>query len=220
MRGIFVFACCSRWLRLAGIAIWHVAGCACVWVPRACHVCATCGGACHVQIRQYLVSMTAKDVSVMIAVAPSRPAHGPPDEAADELPPTYVGAGAGAFPLRFSVSVLDLDPKPMDKIPHHHQQHCLILRSYLMAHMGLAPVGGVGLLAPVTTPHIGVEEEEEEEEEEEKEEEEEEEEEEERRTPDTESGSPASWSMPVTSPQSPAPLGRPSPLALCATLRS
>uniref|UniRef100_A0A8C4QVS8 Inositol-pentakisphosphate 2-kinase n=2 Tax=Eptatretus burgeri TaxID=7764 RepID=A0A8C4QVS8_EPTBU len=101
------------------------------------------------KIQQYLVSMTAKDVSIMIACA----AHGNfrektlttttcqtsskfwPPATLSVLPSLPTSTAKLSLPrLRFSVSVLDLDPKPLEKVAHHWRQDRQILECYNAWH--------------------------------------------------------------------------------------
>ncbi|KAL2091521.1 hypothetical protein ACEWY4_013784 [Coilia grayii] len=74
------------------------------------------------KVHQYRVAMTAKDCSVMITLAPSEE-----DEVLEsrlEIQPTKTR-------LACSVSILDLDPKPYDAIPHQHKLDSKIVNYYL-----------------------------------------------------------------------------------------
>ncbi|XP_077460063.1 inositol-pentakisphosphate 2-kinase isoform X2 [Stigmatopora argus] len=66
------------------------------------------------KVQQYRVAMTAKDCSVMVALAPA--AHDPEGQVDDDDDLLWSPARAPAF-FSYSVSILDLDPKPLDSIP-------------------------------------------------------------------------------------------------------
>ncbi|XP_074055393.1 inositol-pentakisphosphate 2-kinase isoform X2 [Macrotis lagotis] len=74
------------------------------------------------KVQQYRVAMTAKDCSIMIALSPC-----PQDECSDQRP--VIPASRARF--AFSVSVLDLDLKPYESIPHQHALDGKIVSYYL-----------------------------------------------------------------------------------------
>lgn len=63
------------------------------------------------KVQQYRVAMTAKDCSIMIVLSPCLQ-----DASRDQRP--IVPSSRSRF--AFSVSVLDLDPKPYESIPHQY----------------------------------------------------------------------------------------------------
>uniref|UniRef100_A0A4W6CDM0 Inositol-pentakisphosphate 2-kinase n=1 Tax=Lates calcarifer TaxID=8187 RepID=A0A4W6CDM0_LATCA len=68
------------------------------------------------KVHQYRVAMTAKDCSIMVALVPSTE-----EEEDDEGPPAF----------SYSVSILDLDPKPFDSIPRQLRLDQRIVSCYL-----------------------------------------------------------------------------------------
>ncbi|XP_057354420.1 inositol-pentakisphosphate 2-kinase isoform X2 [Manis pentadactyla] len=76
------------------------------------------------KVQQYRVSMTAKDCSIMIALSPCL------QDASREPRPVVPSSGSR---LAFSVSVLDLDLKPYDSIPHQYKLDGKITSHYSKA---------------------------------------------------------------------------------------
>ncbi|XP_036595595.1 inositol-pentakisphosphate 2-kinase [Trichosurus vulpecula] len=74
------------------------------------------------KVQQYRVAMTAKDCSIMIALSPCLQ-----DECSDQRP--VIPSSRARF--TFSVSVLDLDLKPYESIPHQHKLDGKIVSYYL-----------------------------------------------------------------------------------------
>ncbi|KAA8593677.1 hypothetical protein FQN60_009793 [Etheostoma spectabile] len=85
------------------------------------------------KVHQYRVSMTAKDCSIMITLVPRSE-----EEEDDEGPPAF----------SYSVSILDLDPKPFDSIPRQLRLDQKIVSCYLRTG-GALPKGS-------TPPHSGI----------------------------------------------------------------
>ncbi|XP_037652882.1 inositol-pentakisphosphate 2-kinase isoform X4 [Choloepus didactylus] len=73
------------------------------------------------KVQQYRVAMTAKDCSIMIALSPCLQ-----DGSSDERP--VVPSSKSRF--AFSVSVLDLDLKPYESIPHQYKLDAKIVNYY------------------------------------------------------------------------------------------
>ncbi|XP_062400701.1 inositol-pentakisphosphate 2-kinase [Sardina pilchardus] len=71
---------------------------------------------------QYRVAMTAKDCSVMITLAPCEE---------DEVLESSLEIQPSKPRLTYSVSILDLDPKPYDAIPYQHKLDSKIVNYYL-----------------------------------------------------------------------------------------
>uniref|UniRef100_A0A8C3AI05 Inositol-pentakisphosphate 2-kinase n=1 Tax=Cyclopterus lumpus TaxID=8103 RepID=A0A8C3AI05_CYCLU len=84
------------------------------------------------KVHQYRVAMTAKDCSIMVALVPSG------EEEEDE---------EGPAALSYSVSILDLDPKPFDSIPSQLRLDQKIVSCYLKTG-GALPKGSL-------SPHSG-----------------------------------------------------------------
>lgn len=74
------------------------------------------------KVQQYRVAMTAKDCSIMIALSPCLQ-----DASSDQRP--VVPSSRSRF--AFSVSVLDLDLKPYESIPHQYKLDGKIVNYYL-----------------------------------------------------------------------------------------
>ncbi|XP_069499966.1 inositol-pentakisphosphate 2-kinase isoform X2 [Ambystoma mexicanum] len=74
------------------------------------------------KIHQYRVAMTAKDCSIMIALSPSLQ-----DECSEQR--SVVTASQSRF--MYSVSIVDLDFKPYDNIPHQHKRDNKIVNHYM-----------------------------------------------------------------------------------------
>ncbi|XP_034152049.1 inositol-pentakisphosphate 2-kinase isoform X1 [Esox lucius] len=74
------------------------------------------------KVHQYRVAMTAKDCSIMIAIAPCGEDDGLDQNL--EIQPAKPR-------FSYSVSILDLDPKPYDSIPHQSRLDAKILNYYL-----------------------------------------------------------------------------------------
>ncbi|KAG7478122.1 hypothetical protein MATL_G00077090 [Megalops atlanticus] len=74
------------------------------------------------KVHQYRVAMTAKDCSVMIALAPC--GEGELLEPSLEIQPSKPR-------FTYSVSILDLDPKPYESIPHQYKLDSKIVNYYL-----------------------------------------------------------------------------------------
>ncbi|XP_062843228.1 inositol-pentakisphosphate 2-kinase [Trichomycterus rosablanca] len=74
------------------------------------------------KVLQYRVAMTAKDCSIMITFAPREEDKKPPPDL--EIQPTKSR-------FTYSVSILDLDPKPSDSIPHQYKLDSKIVNYYL-----------------------------------------------------------------------------------------
>lgn len=73
------------------------------------------------KVHQYRAAMTAKDCSIMITLMPTADDH-------DQQ---------GLCPLSFSVSVLDLDPKPFESVPRQLRLDQKIVNGYLRSSSGL-----------------------------------------------------------------------------------
>ncbi|XP_076994895.1 inositol-pentakisphosphate 2-kinase [Tamandua tetradactyla] len=76
------------------------------------------------KVQQYRVAMTAKDCSIMIALSPCLQ-----DESSDQRP--VIPSSKSRF--AFSVSVLDLDLKPYENIPHQYKLDGKIVNYYSKA---------------------------------------------------------------------------------------
>lgn len=76
------------------------------------------------KVQQYRVAMTAKDCSIMIALSPCLQ-----DASSDQRP--IVPSSRSRF--AFSVSVLDLDLKPYESIPHQYKLDSKIVNYYSKA---------------------------------------------------------------------------------------
>ncbi|XP_063071151.1 inositol-pentakisphosphate 2-kinase [Engraulis encrasicolus] len=74
------------------------------------------------KVHHYRVAMTAKDCSVMITLAPSEE---------DEVLESSLEIQPTKRRLACSVSILDLDPKPYDSLPHQHKLDSKIVNYYL-----------------------------------------------------------------------------------------
>ncbi|KAF7249709.1 Inositol-pentakisphosphate 2-kinase [Varanus komodoensis] len=74
------------------------------------------------KVQQYRVAMTAKDCSIMIALSPCQQ-----DECSAERPVVLTSKSR----FTFSVSVLDLDLKPYESIPHQYKLDGKIVSYYL-----------------------------------------------------------------------------------------
>ncbi|KAJ8400895.1 hypothetical protein AAFF_G00392490 [Aldrovandia affinis] len=74
------------------------------------------------KVHQYRVAMTAKDCSVMITLAPS---------GEEELPEPNMEIQPSKPRFTYSVSILDLDPKPYENIPHQYKLDLKIVNYYL-----------------------------------------------------------------------------------------
>ncbi|KAM4652716.1 inositol-pentakisphosphate 2-kinase [Discoglossus pictus] len=74
------------------------------------------------KIQQYRVAMTAKDCSIMIALSPAVQ-----EECFD--PRSVIKTSRST--LTYSVSILDLDLKPYENIPHQYKRDCKIINHYL-----------------------------------------------------------------------------------------
>uniref|UniRef100_U3IAK3 Inositol-pentakisphosphate 2-kinase n=6 Tax=Anatidae TaxID=8830 RepID=U3IAK3_ANAPP len=74
------------------------------------------------KVQQYRIAMTAKDCSIMISLSPCLQ-----DECSEQRP--VVLASKSRF--TFSVSVLDLDLKPYESIPHQYKLDGKIVNYYL-----------------------------------------------------------------------------------------
>ncbi|POI31710.1 hypothetical protein CIB84_004539, partial [Bambusicola thoracicus] len=74
------------------------------------------------KVQQYRIAMTAKDCSIMIALSPCLQ-----DECAEQRPVVL----ASKTRFTFSVSVLDLDLKPYESIPHQYKLDGKIVNYYL-----------------------------------------------------------------------------------------
>lgn len=74
------------------------------------------------KIQQYRVAMTAKDCSIMIALSPTVQ-----EECFDSRP--LIKASRSSF--MHSVSILDLDLKPYENIPHQYKRDSKIVNHYL-----------------------------------------------------------------------------------------
>ncbi|KAI5607586.1 inositol-pentakisphosphate 2-kinase, partial [Silurus asotus] len=74
------------------------------------------------KVHQYRVAMTAKDCSIMITFAPC---------GEDEKLQPHLEIQPTKSRFAFSVSILDLDPKPYESIPHQYKLDSKILNYYL-----------------------------------------------------------------------------------------
>ncbi|XP_035245242.1 inositol-pentakisphosphate 2-kinase [Anguilla anguilla] len=74
------------------------------------------------KVHQYRVAMTAKDCSVMITLAPC---------GEDELPEPNLEIQPSKRRFTYSVSILDLDPKPYESIAHQYKLDSKIVNYYL-----------------------------------------------------------------------------------------
>lgn len=74
------------------------------------------------KVQQYRIAMTAKDCSIMIALSPCLQ-----DECSEQRPVVL----ASKTRFTFSVSVLDLDLKPYESIPHQYKLDGKIVNYYL-----------------------------------------------------------------------------------------
>lgn len=75
------------------------------------------------KVKRFLVSKTVQDCSIMVAL----------QRVPDSLNEASVGRclkDACGQLYRFSVSIIDLDPKPFTKIATYYRQHCDIMRAY------------------------------------------------------------------------------------------
>lgn len=79
------------------------------------------------KVKRFLVSKTLQDCSIMVAVVPLS------DMEAEEYTSTTHDSNLLMFDQRWykvSVALVDLDPKPLDKIPTYYRQTSAILASY------------------------------------------------------------------------------------------
>ncbi|KFP37126.1 Inositol-pentakisphosphate 2-kinase, partial [Chlamydotis macqueenii] len=74
------------------------------------------------KVQQYRIAMTAKDCSIMIALSPCLQ-----DECSEQRPVVLTSKSR----FTFSVSVLDLDLKPYESIPHQYKLDGKIVNYYL-----------------------------------------------------------------------------------------
>ncbi|XP_028680114.1 inositol-pentakisphosphate 2-kinase isoform X1 [Erpetoichthys calabaricus] len=79
------------------------------------------------KVHQYRVAMTAKDCSIMIAFSPC---------AEDELPDSHLVIPSSKSRFTYSVSILDLDPKPYENIPHQYKLDGKIVNYFLKKTLG------------------------------------------------------------------------------------
>ncbi|KAG2470800.1 IPPK kinase, partial [Polypterus senegalus] len=84
-------------------------------------------GGFNFHVHQYRVAMTAKDCSIMIAFSPC---------AEDELPDSHLVIPSSKSRFTYSVSILDLDPKPYENIPHQYKLDGKIVNYYLKKTLG------------------------------------------------------------------------------------
>ncbi|XP_056129798.1 inositol-pentakisphosphate 2-kinase [Lampris incognitus] len=77
------------------------------------------------KVHQYRVAMTAKDCSIMVALVPCS------EEEDDEGLSSQEFHSSRPPGVSFSVSILDLDPKPWDSIPQQHRLDQKIVSYYL-----------------------------------------------------------------------------------------
>lgn len=82
------------------------------------------------KVLQYRVAMTAKDCSIMITFAPC---------GEDEKLQPHLEIQPTKSRLAFSVSILDLDPKPYESIPHQYKLDTKIINYYLKSTQELPP---------------------------------------------------------------------------------
>ncbi|XP_066553953.1 inositol-pentakisphosphate 2-kinase isoform X1 [Amia ocellicauda] len=88
------------------------------------------------KVHQYRVAMTAKDCSIMIALAPC--ADDEPLENSVEIQPSKSR-------FMYSVSILDLDPKPYENIPHQYKLDTKIVNYYLRSTQAKQDPASAGL---------------------------------------------------------------------------
>ncbi|XP_068451941.1 inositol-pentakisphosphate 2-kinase isoform X1 [Clinocottus analis] len=96
------------------------------------------------KVHQYRVAMTAKDCSIMVALVPSS------EEEEDDEGQRRIRDFLSSRPpaLSYSVSILDLDPKPFDSIPSQLRLDQKIVSCYLRTG-GALPKGS-------PSPHSGI----------------------------------------------------------------
>ncbi|KAM9409175.1 inositol-pentakisphosphate 2-kinase isoform 2-T2 [Pholidichthys leucotaenia] len=88
------------------------------------------------KVHQYRVSMTAKDCSIMVGLVPS-------EEEDDEVLPSQLRPRDFRLPpFSYSISILDLDPKPFDSIPRQLRLDQKIVSCYLRTG-GALPKGSL-----------------------------------------------------------------------------
>ncbi|XP_061075062.1 inositol-pentakisphosphate 2-kinase [Conger conger] len=84
------------------------------------------------KVHQYRVAMTAKDCSVMITLAPCEE---------DELLEPNLETQPSKRRFTYSVSILDLDPKPYENILQQHKRDAKIVNYYLRSQQEAAVAG-------------------------------------------------------------------------------
>ena len=81
------------------------------------------------KLQKFLLSMTAKDVSILITF---RKIKNPDDETGNQTGLPTIILPVGNHPmLRIMISVIDLDPKPVHRIPTWIEKRQDWLKSYL-----------------------------------------------------------------------------------------
>ncbi|KAE8298804.1 Inositol-pentakisphosphate 2-kinase [Larimichthys crocea] len=98
------------------------------------------------KVHQYRVAMTAKDCSIMVALVPSSEKE-EDDEGQRQLR-DFLSSRPPAF--SYSVSILDLDPKPFDSIPRQLRLDQKIVSCYLRTG-GALPKGSLPSLPGIFT---------------------------------------------------------------------
>uniref|UniRef100_A0A3B4WUH0 Inositol-pentakisphosphate 2-kinase n=1 Tax=Seriola lalandi dorsalis TaxID=1841481 RepID=A0A3B4WUH0_SERLL len=93
------------------------------------------------KVHQYRVAMTAKDCSIMVALVPS-------NEEKEDDEGDFLSSRPPAF--SYSVSILDLDPKPFDSIPRQLRLDQRIVSCYLRTG-GALPKGSLPPLPGIFT---------------------------------------------------------------------
>ncbi|KAL5014846.1 hypothetical protein ScPMuIL_009116 [Solemya velum] len=74
------------------------------------------------QVKRFLISKTVQDCSIMVAIQKVQ------DRLSEDSYDYIVDEHGQAY--HYSVSIIDLDPKPFDKIPSYRQQEAKILKAY------------------------------------------------------------------------------------------
>ncbi|XP_064605392.1 inositol-pentakisphosphate 2-kinase-like isoform X2 [Liolophura sinensis] len=85
------------------------------------------------KIKEFLVSMTVQDCSIMISLQPIDASECDSWYVANNPDQTLVDLDGQLY--KFSVGTIDLDPKPFDKIPKYFQQDLDIMEAYRKALM-------------------------------------------------------------------------------------
>ncbi|XP_026162387.1 inositol-pentakisphosphate 2-kinase [Mastacembelus armatus] len=101
------------------------------------------------KVHQYRVAMTAKDCSIMVALVPSSEEEEDDEGLSSQRRLRDFISRTPA--LSYSVSILDLDPKPFDSIPRQLRLDQKIVSCYLRTG-GTLPKGSLSPLSGIFTP--------------------------------------------------------------------